>query len=138
MTNREILQIALEQSALDCNCRPEDFLSGENRVVLSRADPRARAYLALPFALDMVCYGAGIVAQASPQLQAKRSCALFRLPIRPQRGQRKSVVSRYSASRRPRYTAGRAACSALASSQRSRQSACCSASRLSPASSCGE
>lgn len=80
MTNREILQIALEQSALDCNCRPEDFLSGENRVVLSRADPRARAYLALPFALDMVCYGAGIVAQASPQLQATAAWYIGKYP----------------------------------------------------------
>ena len=26
MTNKEIMQIALQQSAYDCNCKPEDFL----------------------------------------------------------------------------------------------------------------
>ena len=36
MTNKEILQIALQQSAYDCNCEIEDFLSTENKVVLSK------------------------------------------------------------------------------------------------------
>ena len=31
MTNQEILKIALQQSAYDCNCNPEDFLSAENK-----------------------------------------------------------------------------------------------------------
>ena len=31
MTNQDILQIALQQSAYDCNCAPEDFLSQQNR-----------------------------------------------------------------------------------------------------------
>ena len=30
MTNREILEIAMRQSAIDSNCRPEDFLSEQN------------------------------------------------------------------------------------------------------------
>ena len=35
MTGEQIYQTALRQSAIDCSCRPEDFLAGENRVVLS-------------------------------------------------------------------------------------------------------
>ena len=49
MTNQEILQIALEQSAIDCNCKTEDFLATENKVVMSRKHEKARAYLPLPF-----------------------------------------------------------------------------------------
>ena len=52
MTNQEIFQIALQQSAHDCNCKAEDFLSMENKVVLSRKNEKARAYLELPFACD--------------------------------------------------------------------------------------
>lgn len=32
MTNKEILQISLQQSAYDCNCSPDDFLSAENKI----------------------------------------------------------------------------------------------------------
>ena len=45
MDNREILRIALEQSAIDLNCRPEDFSRKENVVVHSAAKPAARRYL---------------------------------------------------------------------------------------------
>lgn len=69
MTNAEILQIALQQSAYDCNCQPEDFLATENKIVLSRPHPQARVYLPLPFACDLVSYGNNIVAQVSPQMQ---------------------------------------------------------------------
>lgn len=68
MTNKEIMRIALEQSAYDCGCSPEDFLSGENRIVLSRPDDRARKYLPLPFEFDLVTYGRGIIAQVSPRM----------------------------------------------------------------------
>ncbi len=42
MTNKEILEIALEQSAVDCSCSAEDFLQAENRVVLSKPHRNAR------------------------------------------------------------------------------------------------
>ena len=45
MTNQEILQIALQQSAYDCNCNAEDFLSTENKVVLSQKNEKARVYM---------------------------------------------------------------------------------------------
>ena len=34
MTNQDILRIALQQSAYDCNCRPEDFLKSENVITI--------------------------------------------------------------------------------------------------------
>ena len=66
MQYAEILRIAVEQSAIDLGCSPEDLLGKENRVVLSRADPRARKYLKLPFDCNLVWYGAGTVASVSP------------------------------------------------------------------------
>lgn len=69
MTNQEILQIALQQSAYDCNCNADDFLSTENKVFLSRENEKARAYLPLPFECDLVSYGNNIVAQVSPRMK---------------------------------------------------------------------
>lgn len=69
MTNRDVLRIALQQSACDCNCEPADFLSAENKIVLSAANEKARAYLPLPFECDLVSYGNNIVAQVSPRMR---------------------------------------------------------------------
>lgn len=68
MTNREIFEIALKQSAIDCACNTEDFLKTENVVVLSKAEAKARNYLELPFECDLVSYGSNIVAQTSERL----------------------------------------------------------------------
>lgn len=54
MTNQEIMRIALRQSAYDCNCEPEDFLSETNKIVLSQKNEKARTYLPLPFECDLV------------------------------------------------------------------------------------
>ena len=69
MTNQEILQIALQQSAYDCNCSADDFLSAENKIVLSRKHEKARAYLPLPLECELVSYGNNIVAQVSPRMK---------------------------------------------------------------------
>ncbi len=69
MTNQDVLRIALEQSAIDCGCEPEDFLSDKNTVVMSRKNTKARAYLPLPFEFDLVSYGGCIVAQTSPRMK---------------------------------------------------------------------
>lgn len=69
MTNQEILQIALQQSAYDCNCQAKDFLSSENKVVLSQKNEKARVYLPLPLECDLVSYGNNIVAQVSPRMK---------------------------------------------------------------------
>ena len=46
-TNEEIFRVALEQSAIDSNCKWEDFLKKDNVIVTSVANPSARRYLNL-------------------------------------------------------------------------------------------
>lgn len=81
MTNEQIWKIAFEQSAYDCNCKPEDFLLGKNIVTTSKKHPLARKYLPLPFACDMVTYGTGIVAQTSKQLAEVAREYLDKYPV---------------------------------------------------------
>lgn len=69
MTNKEIWNIALKQSAIDYGCEPADFLAETGKVTLSRANPAARKYLPLPFKLDMTSYGSCVVAQCSEELE---------------------------------------------------------------------
>ena len=68
MTNQEILNIALAQSAEDLSCTPEDFLKNENVVVISKENANARRYLTLPFACQLASYGSNIVASVAPEL----------------------------------------------------------------------
>lgn len=67
MTNKEIWQIAMEQSANDLNCNASDFLDTENRIVTSKANDLARKYLELPFICDLVSYGNNIVASVQEE-----------------------------------------------------------------------
>lgn len=67
MTNEDIRRIAYAQSAIDCNCSPEDFCQDGHVFTISRAHPKARKYLPLPFACDLVSSGRNIVAQTSPE-----------------------------------------------------------------------
>lgn len=62
MTNREILEAAVRQSAVDLGCAEEDLLSSVNKVVTSRPHPDARKYLQLPFFCNLVSYGTNVVA----------------------------------------------------------------------------
>ena len=81
MTNQEIRQIALQQSAYDCNCAPKDFISGKNKVTLSRKHDKARVYLPLPFECDMVSYGSNIVAQVSPRMKEVVEWYINKYPV---------------------------------------------------------
>lgn len=65
MTNQDILQIAMEQSAVDLCAKAEDFAKSENVVVLSQTSEGARRYLKLPFSCQLVTYGNNIVASVS-------------------------------------------------------------------------
>ena len=67
MTNREILERAMRQSALEMNCEAGDFLQNRHRVVASAAREGARAYLKLPFSCNLVSYGDNVVASARPE-----------------------------------------------------------------------
>lgn len=68
MTNEKIWEIAYRQSAVDCNCKPEDFLSDTHVFTVSKKNDKARKYLPLPFEFDMVTYGNSIVADTSERL----------------------------------------------------------------------
>ncbi len=81
MTNEEILKIALQQSAYDCNCEAEDFLSTENKVVLSQKNDKARVYIPLPLECDLVSYGNNIVAQVSPRMKETVEWYIGKFPI---------------------------------------------------------
>lgn len=102
MTDGEILDIAVRQSATDSACRPEDFFKGEHVVVRSRADMGARKYLSLPFALDLASYGNNVVASADEALipvakaylRGRRTEACFETPARPARAGRHAFALR--------------------------------------------
>ena len=65
MTYEEILRTALEQSAVDLSCEPEDFCTFGNKTVISRENPNARRYLELPFFCQFVSYGSNVIASTS-------------------------------------------------------------------------
>ena len=81
MTQKEILQTALVQSAIDLNCHPEDLNSGKKVVVDSKPHPKARAYLKLPFACNLVSYGGGVVASVSPQVREIVTAYIEKYPV---------------------------------------------------------
>lgn len=62
MTNEEILRIAMEQSALDINCKASDFLCDKHVIVQSNVGVAARKYYKEPIACNLVSYGNNIVA----------------------------------------------------------------------------
>ena len=62
MTNAEILEIALQQSATDMCCNAADFFGDHNVVTISRERAGARKYLKLPFLCNLVYYGQRVVA----------------------------------------------------------------------------
>ena len=69
MTNKEILRIAMEQSAQDLCADASDFERRENVVVISRENAMARRYLKLPFSCQLVSYGSNTVASVSPEFR---------------------------------------------------------------------
>ena len=81
MTNQEIWTIALQQSAYDSGCLPEDFLKAENVVTISQKHPLARKYLKLPLSCDLVSYGTNIVAQASEEIAPLVKEYIDRYPV---------------------------------------------------------
>ncbi len=68
MTNKEVLEAAMRQSAIDANCGWEDFLSDCHKVVISETNENARRYLKLPFDCNLVSYGNNIVASVREDL----------------------------------------------------------------------
>ena len=81
LTNQDIWKIALQQSAYDSDCLPEDFLKTENVVTISQKHPLARKYLKLPLSCDLVSYGCNIVAQASEEIAPLVRQYIDRYPV---------------------------------------------------------
>lgn len=67
ITNNYILEEAMKQSAIDANCNEVDFISNENKVVISKENPNARKYLKLPLACNLISYGNNIVASVQEE-----------------------------------------------------------------------
>ena len=66
----DIWKIAMEQSAWDNNCRPEDFSKNENVVVSHRLEVRSRKYLREPIACNFISYGGNLVASVKDEYRA--------------------------------------------------------------------
>ncbi|MDE7325495.1 MAG: GNAT family N-acetyltransferase [Lachnospiraceae bacterium] len=81
MTNKSILQAAMQQSAMDANCLPRDFLQKENVIVPSAANPNARKYLTLPFDCNLISYGNNIVASINWKYYNIVSGYINRFPV---------------------------------------------------------
>ena len=62
MTNREMMEIAMGQSAEDMGCRREDFQSDKNVILPFKLGKNARIYLREPITCNFVSYGNNIVA----------------------------------------------------------------------------
>ena len=69
MTNQEILELAMEQSATDLCASASDFQKHENVIVISSANEGARKYLRLPFFCQLVSYGNNVVASVAPEFR---------------------------------------------------------------------
>ncbi len=68
-TQQKVLEIAMEQSAIDLCCQPEDFLKDGNVAVSSGVREGYRKYLKLPFFCNLVSYGNNIVASHDPKVK---------------------------------------------------------------------
>ena len=68
MTKREILDIALRQSARDCSCSEEDFFRKNNVIVESKASGDASRYMTVPHICALFSYGGNIVASCRRDL----------------------------------------------------------------------
>lgn len=67
MTNKEILDIAMQQSAYDINAKAADFLMDTNVFVKSEIGPLAKKYYEEPIACNLVSYGGNIVASVKDE-----------------------------------------------------------------------
>lgn len=80
-TNREILQIAMGQSATDANCELSDFCKPENVIVISSVNESARKYLKLPFECNLISYGNNIVASVKEEYKELVASYIKKYPI---------------------------------------------------------
>ena len=80
MEQKDIWRIAKRQSAIDYNCKMEDFDKTEPVAVLSGGHPDARRYLKLPFDCSLCSYGSNVVASTNAALQEDVRAYLTKFP----------------------------------------------------------
>lgn len=69
MTNKEIMDIAMQQSAYDINAKVSDFLQDTNVFIKSGVGPLARKYYKEPIACNFVSYGSNVVASVKDEFK---------------------------------------------------------------------
>ena len=69
MTDKEILQIAMEQSAEDIGCKAEDFTKTENVICKYHMGEKARKYIKHPVIGNFVSYGSNVVAAVQDDIR---------------------------------------------------------------------
>lgn len=67
MTNKEILSVAMLQSATDLNADVSDFTADENVIVKAEVGSLAKKYYKEPIACNFVSYGSNIVASVKDE-----------------------------------------------------------------------
>lgn len=68
LTNKDILRIAMEQSAADIGCKAEDFISDKNVIVPLKLCPNAKRYYKLPIGANFISYGSNVVAAVTDEV----------------------------------------------------------------------
>ena len=67
MTNAELYRIAMQQSAYEANCSPDDFTRTEHVITISKEHPLVRKYMKLPHVCNLISYGSNIVATVAEE-----------------------------------------------------------------------
>jgi len=68
-TNRDLLQIAMKQSALDINGSAADFTLDKNVLITGGIGPCAKKYYSEPIGCTFISYGSNIVAATKEELK---------------------------------------------------------------------
>ena len=69
MTDKDILRIAMEQSAEDIGCKAEDFTKTENVICKYHMGENARKYIKQPVIGNFVSYGSNVVAAVQDDIR---------------------------------------------------------------------
>ena len=68
MTNREIIKIAMQQSAKDIGCQADDFIRDKNIISLFKLGKNAKKYYKQPIMCNFISYGSNIVAATTEEI----------------------------------------------------------------------
>ncbi|MBQ2734561.1 MAG: GNAT family N-acetyltransferase [Clostridia bacterium] len=81
MNNKQLLRLAMQQSAVDMCAKASDFEKQENVVITSHESEGARRYLKLPFSCQLVSYGNNVVASVSPEFREIAENYINKYPV---------------------------------------------------------